>query len=302
MTRLWREDIECILQRDPAARSRLEVLLCYPGLHAVWLHRISHWLWRHRWCLMARMLAHLGRGLTGIEIHPAARLGRRVFIDHGMGVVIGETAQVGDDCTLYQGVTLGGTAIQPGSKRHPTLESGVVVGAGAKVLGAFIVGQGARIGSNAVVVKPVPAGATAVGNPAHVRLAPEVTNDRLASPAAVTGQQSRVGLQTVQAADDQTSWLNPEQPHIVAEGTSQSTTVAPITASVKQFTPYGLMTQGEDPVTQALHQLTQHLRLQAQRLSQLEDSLREAGVAVPPSRSNGGDETTLRHIDELLKN
>ena len=163
-----REDIEVILERDPAARSRWEVLTCYPGLHALALHRAAHALWRQRWYWAARWISHWGRFLTGIEIHPGARIGRRVFIDHGMGVVIGETAEIGDDCTIYQGVTLGGTSLYKGTKRHPTLEPGVVVGAGAQVLGGFTVGRGARIGSNAVVVKEVPAGATAVGNPARV--------------------------------------------------------------------------------------------------------------------------------------
>ena len=172
-----REDIDSILQRDPAARSRWEVLTCYPGLHALWLHRLAHFLWTKRWRWLARFLSHLARWLTGIEIHPGATIGRRVFIDHGMGVVIGETAEVGDDCTIYQGVTLGGTSLYRGVKRHPTLEAGVVVGAGAKVLGGFTVGAGAKIGSNAVVVKPVPAGATAVGTLARI-LEPEKEESR----------------------------------------------------------------------------------------------------------------------------
>ncbi|MCP5267312.1 MAG: serine O-acetyltransferase [Burkholderiaceae bacterium] len=162
-----REDIATIMEKDPAARSALEVLLCYPGLHAVLWHRLANVLWINRFTTLARLFSHLGRWLTGIEIHPGATLGRRVFIDHGMGVVIGETADIGDDCTIYQGVTLGGVALNQG-KRHPTLGRGVVVGAGAKVLGPFTVGDGARIGSNSVVVKPVPAGATAVGIPARV--------------------------------------------------------------------------------------------------------------------------------------
>ena len=161
-------DIACILERDPAARSRWEVLTCYPGLHAVVLHRLSHGCWTrgHRW--LGRFISHLGRFLTGIEIHPGAQIGERVFIDHGMGVVIGETAEIGDGCTIYHGVTLGGTSLYKGTKRHPTLGRDVVVGAGAKVLGGFSVGDGAKIGSNAVVTKPVPAGATAVGNPARI--------------------------------------------------------------------------------------------------------------------------------------
>ena len=163
-----REDIACILERDPAARSWLEVLLCYPGLHALVWHRLAHALWRREFHVLARFLSHLGRFLTGIEIHPGATLGRRVFIDHGMGVVIGEMAEVQDGCTIYQGVTLGGTSLAKGMKRHPTLERGVIVGANASVLGGFTVGAGARVGSGAVVTKPVPAGATAVGNPARI--------------------------------------------------------------------------------------------------------------------------------------
>ncbi|AOJ01523.1 MULTISPECIES: serine O-acetyltransferase [Burkholderia] len=166
-TRL-REDVATIRERDPAARSAWEVLTCYPGLHALVFHRISHACWRSDWRWLGRFVSQVGRFLTGIEIHPGATLGRRVFIDHGMGVVIGETAVVGDDCTIYQGVTLGGTSLTRGAKRHPTLERGVIVGAGAKVLGGFTIGAGAKIGSNAVVVKPVPAGGTAVGNPARV--------------------------------------------------------------------------------------------------------------------------------------
>lgn len=161
-------DIDCILERDPAARSRWEVLTCYPGLHAVLLHRLAHGCWTRGYRWLGRFVSHLGRFLTGIEIHPGAKLGARVFIDHGMGVVIGETAEIGDGCTIYHGVTLGGTSLYKGAKRHPTLGRDVVVGAGAKVLGGFTVGDGAKVGSNAVVTKPVPAGATAVGNPARI--------------------------------------------------------------------------------------------------------------------------------------
>jgi serine O-acetyltransferase len=168
MFRQLREDIGSVFERDPAARSTWEVLTCYPGLHAIWIHRLGHWFWTHGLQWLGRFTSHLGRWITGIEIHPAAVIGRRVFIDHGMGVVIGETGEVGDDCTIYQGVTLGGTSLYRGSKRHPTLGRGVVVGAGAKVLGGFIVGDGANIGSNAVVVKEVPAGATVVGIPGRV--------------------------------------------------------------------------------------------------------------------------------------
>ena len=162
-----REDVSSVFERDPAARHALEILTCYPGLHAVLIHRLSHKLWRAGLKWAARFLSHIARFLTGIEIHPGATIGRRFFIDHGMGVVIGETAEIGDDCTLYHGVTLGGTTWEKG-KRHPTLENGVVIGAGAKVLGPLTVGANARIGSNAVVVRDVPANATVVGIPGRV--------------------------------------------------------------------------------------------------------------------------------------
>jgi len=168
LTRI-REDIACVFERDPAARSTWEVITCYPGFHALLIHRLAHRLWRMKLRWLARFVSHVSRFLTGIEIHPGAKVGRRVFIDHGMGVVIGETAELGDDCTLYHGVTLGGTSWNKG-KRHPTLGRGVVIGAGAKVLGPIVVGEGAKIGSNAVLVKDVPAGATALGIPARVIL------------------------------------------------------------------------------------------------------------------------------------
>jgi len=168
MFKRLREDIAVVFDRDPAARTTWEVLTCYPGLHAlVWHRAVSARLWHLGWRWAARWMSHWGRWLTGIEIHPGASIGRRVFIDHGMGVVIGETAEVGDDCTLYHEVTLGGTSWNKG-KRHPTLGRGVVLGAGAKILGPIFVGDGAKVGSNAVVVRDVPAGATAVGIPARV--------------------------------------------------------------------------------------------------------------------------------------
>jgi serine O-acetyltransferase len=168
MLRRLQSDIACILERDPAARSRWEVLTSYPGLHAIYIHRLARWFWTHGLRWLGRFTSHVGRWLTGIEIHPGAKIGSCVFIDHGMGVVIGETAEVGDGCTIYQGVTLGGTSLYPGTKRHPTLGAGVIVAAGAKVLGGFTVGDGARIGANAVVLKEVPAGATVVGIPGRI--------------------------------------------------------------------------------------------------------------------------------------
>jgi serine O-acetyltransferase len=166
MLKRLQDDISHVLKLDPAARSRLEVLLCYPGIHAVLYHRAAHWLWNHGRTLLARFVSHLGRFFTGIEIHPAAQIGNRLFIDHGGGVVIGETTIIGDDVTLYQGVTLGGTTLNRGAKRHPTLEDGVIIGAGAKILGSFTVGKDARVGANAVVLHAVPAGASVAGIPA----------------------------------------------------------------------------------------------------------------------------------------
>ncbi|GGF73744.1 serine acetyltransferase [Terasakiella brassicae] len=163
----FKEDIDSFIQRDPAAKSRLEVILCYPGLHALMFYRVSHALWLRDWRLLGRFLSHVGKILSGIEIHPGATIGRRFFIDHGTGVVIGETAEVGDDVMLYQGVTLGGTSLEEG-KRHPTLEDGVIVGSGAQVLGPHVIGAGARIGANAVVLEDVPPGVTMVGIPAKM--------------------------------------------------------------------------------------------------------------------------------------
>jgi serine O-acetyltransferase len=188
-----REDIRSVFDRDPAARNVWEVLTCYPGLHAILMHRVNHrlWTWGLRW--LARFGSHIARFLTGIEIHPGAVIGHRVFIDHGMGVVIGETAEVGDDCTLYHGVTLGGVSWNKG-KRHPTLGRGVVVGAGAKILGPFVVGDGAKVGSNSVVVKPVPEGATVVGIPARLVDPASAKGDaaRMAASCSPTGSSSRL--------------------------------------------------------------------------------------------------------------
>jgi len=164
---LIKEDVACVFDRDPAARNIIEVLTCYSGVHAMLFHRMNHWLWSHGLQWPARFLGNIARFLTGIEIHPGAKIGRRFFVDHGTGVVIGETAEIGDDVTLYQGVTLGGRTLDEG-KRHPTLGNNVVVGAGAKILGPFVVGDDSRIGSNAVVLEAVPAGATVVGVPGYV--------------------------------------------------------------------------------------------------------------------------------------
>jgi serine O-acetyltransferase len=187
-----REEIAVVFDRDPAARNTWEVITCYPGFHATLFHRVAHCLWGARLRWLARFTSHVSRWLTGIEIHPGATIGRRFFIDHGMGVVVGETAEIGDDCTLYHGVTLGGTSWNKG-KRHPTLEKGVVVGAGAKILGPITIGEGARIGSNAVVVKEVPAGATAIGIPARIIAAEAAANGRFAAYAVVKDLNDPMG-------------------------------------------------------------------------------------------------------------
>ncbi|NEV63214.1 serine O-acetyltransferase [Thiorhodococcus minor] len=191
-----REDVGCVFERDPAARNAFEVLTTYPGLHAVMAHRVAHALWRRGLKWLARLLSNVARLFTGIEIHPGALIGRRFFIDHGMGVVIGETAVIGDDCTLYHGVTLGGTTWQKG-KRHPTLGRDVVVGAGAKVLGPIEIGDGARIGSNAVVVKSVPPGATAVGVPGRI-----IEPDKDAASKRRADTAKRIGFDAYGATRD----------------------------------------------------------------------------------------------------
>ncbi|UFS71289.1 serine O-acetyltransferase [Geomonas sp. RF6] len=173
-----KSDIRAVFDRDPAARSVLEVIFCYPGLHAVWFHRISNWLWKREFFFLGRFVSHLARFLTGIEIHPGATIGKGFFIDHGMGVVIGETAEIGDNVTLYHGVTLGGVSWEK-VKRHPTLEDNVVVGSGAKVLGPFTVGKDSKVGSNAVVVKEVPPNSTVVGIPGRVVMATERPQERM---------------------------------------------------------------------------------------------------------------------------
>ena len=196
-----REDVAAVLESDPAARSRFEVYLCYSGLHAVWFHRVNHWLWTHGWHVLARWLSQIARWLTIIEIHPGATIGQRLFIDHGLGVVIGETAVVGDDVTLYQGVTLGGTGKERG-KRHPTIENNVVIGAGAKVLGNITVGENCRVGAGSVVLRSVPPDSTVVGVPGHIIFRngkrvvitdPRQINDPLSEAlAAVVGEVNRL--------------------------------------------------------------------------------------------------------------
>jgi len=209
-----KEEIAVVFERDPAARTKWEVITCYPGLHAALIHRLAHWFWAAELKWIGRFISHIGRWLTGIEIHPGATIGRRFFIDHGMGVVIGETAEIGDDCTLYHGVTLGGTSWNKG-KRHPTLGKGVVVGAGAKILGPITVGDGARVGSNAVVVKEVPAGATVIGIPARV-VEGRDTAGRFAAYAVANGMNDPV-VKAIHELIDHSVETDKRLEHICAE-------------------------------------------------------------------------------------
>ena len=223
-----REDIAIVFERDPAARSTLEVLTTYPGVHALLIHRLAHAFWQNKFYWLGRMISHIGRWFTGIEIHPGATIGRRVFIDHGMGVVIGETAMIEDDCTLYHGVTLGGTSWNKG-KRHPTLKQGVVIGAGAKILGPITIGRGAKIGSNAVVVKDVPAKATAVGIPA-----------RIVEEEGKTKQKSAVQLPAFNAyavGKDEPDPMHKNIDHLMSAIRKQNQTIERLEAQIKSLKP-----------------------------------------------------------------
>ena len=269
-----KEDIDCILERDPAAKSRLEIITCYPGLHAIWVHRMAHRFWISGWHWLGRFLSHLARMMTGIEIHPGATIGHRVFIDHGHGVVIGETAEVGDDCTIYQGVTLGGTRLYKGQKRHPTLGKGVVVGAGAQVLGGFEVGDNARIGSNAVVVKPVPASATAVGNPARIIAPDEPANSK---PGAASTQPSAASANPCQGDLLDTKPLK--------EVLSSSTTRIKadnegVMLDHEAFSAYAVNDSGTDPLVKVLHELIAHTAKQDARITELCQTIQSMGRKV----------------------
>ncbi|MFC4298133.1 serine O-acetyltransferase [Castellaniella hirudinis] len=313
-----REDLACIHERDPAARSRIEILTCYPGLHAILIHRLAHGLWRRGWYWAGRFTSHLGRLLTGIEIHPGARIGRRVFIDHGFGVVIGETAEIGDDCTIYQGVTLGGTRLYKGEKRHPTLEEGVVVGAGAQILGGFTVGAHARIGSNAVVIKPVPAGATAVGNPARVIL-PEspsgagpdsgtgssgAESDAASAPAAAgtsgapAAGQARATPSPCQedAPLAPSEWAARPLQELLQRGRTES---APAGDTVPQedFAPYGVGRTDDDPLVKVLHELINHTAQQDARIQRLCSALEDLGQRIENGQRPLDAERLNRMVD-----
>lgn len=233
-----KEDIEAVFTRDPAARNSLEIILTYPGIHALILHRGAHYLWQHEHKLSARIISYGARALTSIEIHPAAKIGKRFFIDHGVGVVIGETAEIGNDVTLYHGVTLGGVSWNNG-KRHPTLEDGVIVGAGAKVLGPFTVGKGAKIGSNAVVVKPVPAGATMIGDAARMI---SDHHDEKGNPIVKTAKEIKSTKKT---------------------SSTRATT----------FQAYGIDQSSQDPVAEAFAKMLGHIQQSENRLDQLQEAM-----------------------------
>lgn len=239
-----RDDIDNVMQKDPAARTRSEVLLTYPGIHARTLHRVAHRLWQADYKFLARGLSHISRVATGIEIHPAAKIGKRLFIDHGMGVVIGETAEIGDDVTLYHGVTLGGVSWEKGAKRHPTLGNHVVVGAGAKILGGFNVGNHAKIGSNAVVIKPVPENATMVGSAARM-----IVKEEKSTAKATTSDKAAGGN---------------DKPHHNNANHEQSPSA---------FNAYGLKPDAKDPVASSIAALLAHIQAQDVQIQRLSDAL-----------------------------
>ena len=254
-----KEDIDAVFNRDPAARNSLEVILTYPGIHALILHRGAHYLWQNEQKLAARVISYGSRIITGIEIHPAAKIGRRFFIDHGMGIVIGETAEIGNDVTLYHGVTLGGVSWNNG-KRHPTLEDGVIVGAGAKVLGPFTVGKGAKIGSNAVVVKAVPAGATMVGSAARM----------------ISDHHDEKGNPIVKKVDDAKQQEKVAQAASTDNGIDKKAVDEKATnRSVREtaFQAYGIDPTSQDPVAEAFAKMLEHIQQSENRLDQLQAAM-----------------------------
>jgi len=283
-----RENIACILERDPAARSKLEILTCYPGLHAIMAHKLAHRLWQAKFYWLGRMVSHLSRMLTGIEIHPGATIGRRVFIDHGFGVVIGETSEIGDDCTIYQGVTLGGTRLYKGAKRHPTLGKGVVVGAGAQVLGGFTVGDGARIGSNAVVVKPVPAGATAVGNPARIIEVDAATSTTDSSAAATPTTTTSTKISPCDSDWD----AAPIQAMLDKDPAKTAS------AEGAAFTAYAVDPAAADPLVKALHELITHVSKQDARIAHLCQTIESMGSKVEGQAATLDAQRLNKLVDE----
>ena len=288
-----RSDIQCILDRDPAARSIWEVITCYPGLHAIWWHRPAHWFWTHNCKWLGRFTSHIGRWLTGIEIHPGAVIGERVFIDHGMGVVIGETAVVGDGCTIYHGVTLGGTSLYKGTKRHPTLGKNVVVSAGAKVLGGFEVGDDAKIGSNAVVIKPVPAGATAVGIPARIIPSKKGESADVTELRDQQGASPSTGAPSLEAANAKAA---------LAAAAASTVQPEPCADQSKGFTAYGVTE--DDPITQAMKGLAEGAATHEQQLQLLWAALEKLSAKIDadcvPCEEQRGGHFEKEKIDQIL--
>jgi serine O-acetyltransferase len=302
MFKQLREDITCIHQRDPAARSRFEILTCYPGLHAIMIHRLAHALWQRQWLWSGRFISHIGRIFTGIEIHPGAQIGRRVFIDHGFGVVIGETAVVGDDCTIYQGVTLGGTRLYKGEKRHPTLEEGVVVGAGAQILGGFTVGAHARIGSNAVVVKPVPAHATAVGNPARILLKEDAERhhhgeDIPPKQAEHTPEDAPLRKPGEAPLPCQTDWSGKPLQDLLRRGKAEPAKGASEAAEgTEGFAAYGVDRDDDDPLVKVLHELINHAANQETRITRLCKAMEDLGQRI----ENGQKPLDVERLNRMV--
>lgn len=296
MFKQLREDIHCILERDPAARSRLEVLTCYPGLHALLIHRFAHALWNRRLYWMARFSSHMGRLLTGIEIHPGARIGRRVFFDHGFGIVIGETAIIGDDCTIYQGVTLGGTSLYKGEKRHPTLETGVVVGAGAQILGGFTVGQNARIGSNAVVVKPVPAHATAVGNPARVLIKGQNSSTNEAEQLTASPESTAPAQPGSTPCSPQALSAEPLQA-LLRQSALGNSHAAKRPEAQEGFEAYAVCAQADDPLITVINELIAHTAKQDARIHKLCNALEDLGQRV----ENGQTPLDVERLNKMME-
>lgn len=262
-----KEDVNAVFDRDPAARNFTEVLLTYPGIHALIMHRVAHSLWQDECKFIARFVAYGSRALTGIEIHPAAKIGKRLFIDHGMGVVIGETAEIGDDVTLYHGVTLGGVSWNEG-KRHPTLENGVVVGAGAKVLGGFTVGANAKIGSNAVVVKPVPAGVTMVGSAARMITQPDDDNEHHNEQII---NQTHTDDTSINNQNNQSNQNNHDTK---TTDTSDDADCQKIRlAKALGFNAYGLNPNSGDPVADGFAKMLDHIQQSEARLDELSEAV-----------------------------
>lgn len=283
MRQSLQEDIQAVFDRDPAARNTLEVLLTYPGVHALILHRIAHEMWQKEQKGVARFISFGSRFFTGIEIHPAAKIGRRFFIDHGMGVVIGETAEIGNDVTLYHGVTLGGVALNEG-KRHPTLDDGVVVGAGAKVLGGFTVGKYAKIGSNAVVVKEVPAGATMIGNAARMiydsQLAGQAGLDSLANNSPISNPNTLSKITPSEPSPDTQALLDKDISHKdnLHKDSLEKDKLDIITTNQKfedagVFRQYGIDPNSPDPIAQAFIKMLEHIRQSEARLDELQSAM-----------------------------